>query len=1198
MDNEEVKISAVGLVIHFAFIAALVYLLINSQAALTKAKSELSVVEPIWKTGTATNGMATAEGPITKTRVFFKAQGVLLEYDVDGIPYSCHTRMLKKDFDKLDGEKKERDGQADVLLRYNPIDPSMAATEQSVSILKKEKNSYTTVKWLSIFYLFVYVLTLVNIVFRAIGQSAENRKAKAEALRRREELDKARIAREIAAVKARQEAEEKARQEAAEKARREAAEKARQEAAEKARREAAEKARREAAGKKQLEDDGTVYDADTSSLEDDGTVYDADTSSLEDDGTVYDADTFSLEDDGTVYDADTSSLENDGTVYDADTSSLEDDGTVYDADTSMLGDEGTVYDADASSLEDSVYRIESEPIIGGMGSVWKVHHKDWDVDLAMKRPKAEYFKSDKQKEDFIGECEAWINLGIHPNIVACYYVREMDGVPTIFSEWMENGSLAQRISDKTLYNGSQAAVSERLLDIAIQFAEGLHYAHRSLLVHRDVKPANLLLTNEWDARVADFGIAQLGSKKASERAMTPAYCSPEQAAGKKLSRKTDLYSWAVSVLEMYLGYRPWQHGTIAGAECRHYFDMAKIPMPDKLCALLEKCLENEVKDRPRDFASVIKELKAIYKDVTGRVYPRPAAKVSLESADKLNNRALSYLDLDRESETEALWVKAALMEPAHTETLFNRCLHGYRSGSMTLYEAQCFLSANWENHFNQAEPGLLLAELSLEGGDLVNAKDVLSYVRNYSSQQEQFSEQTEDKLARLEKAAAARSGWRCSYQLSRVKNFKEQEELQKERDKRLRELKNLSKKGDWDDAGKELMISHLTGAYGNVLYQEDWMEFYEELSRKCMPVVVLGQWPIMTVPDMHRHDRVSFSEDSELLLCGQKLIDLETGEMISDYGANHEMISGFRASGLSPDGSFYLCAPKGDKTFYKVDARTGKALAICKGHEESITALAISRDGQCLASGDEGGTLKLWDRGGKLIRSSKISLGADEPLEDIQFGYDSRKMVLRYENHVLLSDQVEGSMDTITYDNYLELAVDLGYTALGMAAGRKGLRYMDLDTNQERVLNDQDAVRRRGKGISTASQVCFMHNQRYLLASDSSILYFFDPGNNKILSAIHMGENFESIAVSRNGKYFAAISGGKAQLWRCIYGLRYFEELGEDDIAEQCAHVQCSAHPDMTPEQLLAPLLKELGDRGYGAVDPATALEALRSAHG
>ena len=1222
------------------WIAALVLLLGKSQYALTRAKTELEIVEPVWKTGEATSGRATAEGPITRTRVFFKAQGVLLEYTVNGTAYRCHTRMLKSDFDKLDGEKKERDGQGDVLLRYDPLDPSKASTEQSVSILKKEKNSYTTIKWLLIFYIVVSVLSLVTGIASAIGQSAERRKAEAEKQKRAEEALKARKAREAAEQAKR--AAERAQKEAAEKAQREAAERAQKEAAAKAGLseewgkvlddalreaqkqknpdeglsedwkkvldEASEEVERQQSGR--LYDgvtsadrgEETVFGADPFAAGDGETVYDADAPSFEDGETVYDADAPSYEDGETVYDADAPSFEDGETVYDADAPSYEDGETVYDADAPSYEDGETVYDADVSSAGDdetgSVYRIESDPIIGGMGRVWKVHHKDWDVDLAMKRPRAEYFKSDKQKEDFIGECEAWINLGVHPNIVACYYVREMDGVPTIFSEWMENGSLAERISDKTLYSGSQEAVGERLLDIAIQFAEGLHYAHRSLLVHRDVKPANLLLTNDWDARVADFGIAQLGGKKASERAMTPAYCSPEQAAGKKLSRKTDIYSWAVSVLEMYLGYRPWQHGTIAGTECRHYFDMAKIAMPEKLRALLEKCLENEAKNRPRDFATVIKELKSVYKDVTGRAYPRPAAKVSAESADKLNNRALSYLDLDRESEAEDLWIKAALLEPAHTQTLFNRCLYGYRSGSMTLYEAQCFLSANWENHFNQADPGLLLAELSLEGGDPANAKDVLSYVRDYSSQQEQFSEQTEDKLERLEKAASAGSGWRCSYQLSRVKNFKEQEDLQKERDKRLRELKNLAKKGKWDEAGKELMISHLTGAYGNVLYQEDWMEFYEELSRKCTPVVVLGQWPIMTIPDMHRNDRVSFSDDSEYLLCGRKLIDLETGEMISDFDANHEMISGFRASGLSPDGSFYLCAPKGDKNFVKVDARTGKALAICKGHEESITALAISRDGQCFASGDEGGTLKLWDCNGKLIRSSRISLGEDEPLEDIQFGYDYRKMVLRYEDYVLLSDQVEGTMDTIKFDNYLEIAVDLGYTALGMAAGRKGLRYMDLDTNEERVLNDQDAVRRRGKGISTASQVCFMHNQRYLLASDSSILYFFDPENNKILSAIHMGENFESIAVSRNGKYVAAISGGKAQLWRCIYGLRYFEELGEDDIVDQCAHVQCSANPDMTPEQLLAPLLKELGDRGYGAVEPAAALEALRSAHG
>ena len=508
MDSQEARISIPGLIMQLLWIAALVLLLGKSQYALTRAKTELEIVEPVWKTGEATSGRATAEGPITRTRVFFKAQGVLLEYTVNGTAYRCHTRML------------------------------------SVSILKKEKNSYTTIKWLLIFYIVVSVLSLVTGIASAIGQSAERRKAEAEKQKRAEEALKARKAREAAEQAKR--AAERAQKEAAEKAQREAAEKAQREAAEKtglseewgkvlddafreAQKqknpdeglsedwkkvldEASEEVQRQQSGR--LYDDiasadrgeETVFGADPFAAGDGETVYDADAPSYEDGETVYDTDAPSYEDGETVYDADAPSYEDGETVYDADAPSYEDGETVYDADAPSYEDGETVYDADVSSAGDdetgSVYRIESDPIIGGMGRVWKVHHKDWDVDLAMKRPRAEYFKSDKQKEDFIGECEAWINLGVHPNIVACYYVREMDGVPTIFSEWMENGSLAERISDKTLYSGSQEAVGERLLDIAIQFAEGLHYAHRSLLVHRDVKPANLLLTNDWDARVA------------------------------------------------------------------------------------------------------------------------------------------------------------------------------------------------------------------------------------------------------------------------------------------------------------------------------------------------------------------------------------------------------------------------------------------------------------------------------------------------------------------------------------------------------------------------------------------------------------------------------------------------------------------------------------------------------------------------
>ena len=99
----------------------------------------------------------------------------------------------------------------------------------------------------------------------------------------------------------------------------------------------------------------------------------------------------------------------------------------------------------------STYRIETDAIKGGMGAVWRVHHVGWNTDLAMKRPQPQMFADETAKQNFIHECQCWIDLGLHPNIVSCYYVREIGGVPTIFSEWMENGSLENHIQKGTLY---------------------------------------------------------------------------------------------------------------------------------------------------------------------------------------------------------------------------------------------------------------------------------------------------------------------------------------------------------------------------------------------------------------------------------------------------------------------------------------------------------------------------------------------------------------------------------------------------------------------------------------------------------------------------------------------------------------------------------------------------------------------------
>ena len=369
------------------------------------------------------------------------------------------------------------------------------------------------------------------------------------------------------------------------------------------------------------------------------------------------------------------------------------------------------------------YEVETDAIKGGMGSVWKVRHKGWNTDLAMKRPQPKFFAegSEKRKENFVHECEAWINLGLHPNIVSCYYVREISGVPTIFSEWMENGSLKNRIDDGTLYEVSeekeespeerQGIIQERLLDIAIQFARGLHYAHESEdhLIHQDVKPDNLLLTKDWQAKVADFGLArartqmlsgasespETGNGSAPESddtsgathmaptgGYTPAYCSFEQTAGKALSRRTDIYSWAVSVLEMYLGKRLWKRGTEAGRNCAEYFAQCRISMPEPVQVLVTQCLAEDPEKRPHDFGIIEEKLKEIYRESCGGEYPRPVSEAAKDNADSLNNRALSYLDLGREEEAERLWKKSLEAMPDHLISIYNQGLYQWRKAQI------------------------------------------------------------------------------------------------------------------------------------------------------------------------------------------------------------------------------------------------------------------------------------------------------------------------------------------------------------------------------------------------------------------------------------------------------------------------------------------------------------------------------------
>jgi serine/threonine protein kinase len=261
------------------------------------------------------------------------------------------------------------------------------------------------------------------------------------------------------------------------------------------------------------------------------------------------------------------------------------------------------------------YQVKAKLGEGGMGIVYQVYSRKWNRDLAVKSPKPELFAKPGSRESFLREAETWVSLRRHPNVVSCHYVHTIGGIPRIFADYISGGTLTEWIRSRRLYEGGHERALTRMLDVAIQFAWGLHAAHEQGLIHQDIKPANVMMTPDGTPKVTDFGLAkpralageggvwtdgQSRSILVSAGGMTPAYCSPEQAMQRPLSRKTDMWSWGVSILEMFVGKVTWGAGIVAQeALAKRQRQAAVIPvMPPELVMLLARCFQLQPEDRP------------------------------------------------------------------------------------------------------------------------------------------------------------------------------------------------------------------------------------------------------------------------------------------------------------------------------------------------------------------------------------------------------------------------------------------------------------------------------------------------------------------------------------------------------------------------------------------------------------------------
>src|SRR5918992_4223235 len=264
-------------------------------------------------------------------------------------------------------------------------------------------------------------------------------------------------------------------------------------------------------------------------------------------------------------------------------------------------------------LVDNRYRLVKPLGSGGMADVYLAHDNILDRDVALKVMSTRYASDEEFVERFIREAQSAAALS-HPNIVSIFdRGASEDGTYYIAMEYLPGGTLKDHILKRGALPPQVAA------EVALQTAEALRAAHNRGIIHRDIKPRNILITDSGDVKVTDFGIVRAADATTTSHLGdilgTAKYTSPEQARGERVGAASDLYSLGVVLYEMLTGRVPFEVETPADVSAKHAAGPPPHPrevnseVPEGMDALVMRLLARDPEDRYGSATELIEDLR-------------------------------------------------------------------------------------------------------------------------------------------------------------------------------------------------------------------------------------------------------------------------------------------------------------------------------------------------------------------------------------------------------------------------------------------------------------------------------------------------------------------------------------------------------------------------------------------------------------